>query len=108
MDEPENVAEWAAGTGYIPIRESAVDLPVFQERLSEIPEFIVGFDQLLEGKANAATAGPVIGDYLGVRRAVDDEVTRMLSEGKKPKAALKAAKKSSDAIIQDYNERVGA
>jgi sn-glycerol 3-phosphate transport system substrate-binding protein len=107
MNEPENVAEWAAGTGYIPIRESSVELPVFQQRLSEIPEFIIGFDQLLEGKVNPATAGPVIGDYLGVRSAVDEEVTRMLSQGTNPKKALKDAKKSSDAVIQDYNERVG-
>jgi sn-glycerol 3-phosphate transport system substrate-binding protein len=107
MNEPENVAEWAAGTGYIPIRESSVDLPVFQQRLSQIPEFIIGFDQLVEGKNNLATAGPVIGDYLGVRSVVDEEVTRLLSEGTKPKAALKAAKKGADEIIEDYNERVG-
>jgi sn-glycerol 3-phosphate transport system substrate-binding protein len=107
MSTPENVAEWAAGSGYIPIRESSVEMPVFQQRLTEIPEFIVGYDQLKEGKNNLATAGPVIGDYLGVRLAVDEEVTRMLSEGKKPKSALQAAKKGSDAIIQDYNERVG-
>ena len=107
MSTPENVAEWAAGTGYIPIRESSVEMPVFQQRLAEIPEFIIGYDQLKEGKSNLATAGPVIGDYLGVRSAVDEEVTRMLSEGTKPKAALQAARKSSDAVIQDYNERVG-
>ena len=108
MNTPENVAEWAAGSGYIPIRESSVEMPVFQQRLAEIPEFIVGYDQLKEGKSNLATAGPVIGDYLGVRSVVDEEVTRMFSEGSKPKAALKAAKKGSDAIIQDYNERVGS
>ncbi|MGQ0804718.1 MAG: ABC transporter substrate-binding protein [Actinomycetota bacterium] len=108
MSTPENVAEWAAGTGYIPIRESSVEMPVFQQRLAEIPEFIIGYNQLKEGKNNLATAGPVIGDYLGTRSVVDEEVTRMLSEGSKPKAALKAAKKAADAIIQDYNERVGA
>lgn len=107
MSTPENVAEWAAGTGYIPIRESSVEMPVFQQRLAEIPEFIIGYNQLKEGKNNLATAGPVIGDYLGTRSVVDEEVTRMLSEGTKPKSALNAAKKGSDAIIQDYNERVG-
>jgi sn-glycerol 3-phosphate transport system substrate-binding protein len=108
MSTPENIAEWAAGTGYIPIRESSVDMPVYQQRLSEIPEFIIGYNQLVEGKNNVATAGPVIGDYLGVRSAVDEEITRMLSEGGKPKAALQAAKKEADAFIQEYNERVGA
>jgi sn-glycerol 3-phosphate transport system substrate-binding protein len=108
MDEAENVAEWSAGTGYIPIRESAVELPVLQQRWAEIPGFRIGYEQLLEGKNNLATAGPVIGDYLGVRVAVDEAVTRMLTDGKKPKPSLEDAKNESDAVIQDYNERVGA
>jgi sn-glycerol 3-phosphate transport system substrate-binding protein len=108
MSTPENIAEWAAGTGYIPIRESSVAMPVFQQRLADIPEFIIGYDQLKEGKNNLATAGPVIGDYLGVRVAVDEAVTRMLTDGKKPKPSLEDAKNESDAVIQDYNERVGA
>jgi sn-glycerol 3-phosphate transport system substrate-binding protein len=107
MSAPEQVAEWAAGTGYIPIRESAVELPAVQQRWSEIPGFRVAYEQLLGGTSNLATAGPVIGDYLGVRAVVDEAMERMFTQGKKPAKALSDAKRESDGVIQNYNDRVG-
>lgn len=108
LSEPEPAAEWAAATGYIPIRESAVELPVVQQRWAEIPGFRVAFDQLVSGKDNVASAGAVIGDYRGVRAVLEEAEVRMFTEGKKPRAALKNAEEESDEVIQEYNERVGA
>lgn len=108
LSEPEPAAEWAAATGYIPIRESAVELPVVQQRWAEIPGFRVAFDQLVSGKDNVASAGAVIGDYRGVRAVLEEAEVRMFTEGKKPRAALKDAEEESDEVIQEYNERVGA
>ena len=68
LNEPEQVATWSAATGYVPIVESAVDLPAVQQRWAELPGFKVAYDQLLTGPNNAATAGPVIGDYDGDAR----------------------------------------
>ncbi|MGH8982618.1 MAG: ABC transporter substrate-binding protein [Acidimicrobiia bacterium] len=107
LNEPEQVAEWAAGTGYIPTRESAVELPAVQQRWAEIPGFQVAYDQLLEGKNNLKTAGPVIGAFQAVRAVIEEQETAMLNEGKKAKAALRDAKQQSDAEIEDYNDRVG-
>ena len=107
LNTPENVAEWSAGTGYIPTRESAVDQPVLQERWAADPEFRVAYDQLLEGKNDLATSGPVIGDYLGVREVIEDAENRMFGDGLSPKAALKRAKDESNAVIEEYNSRVG-
>jgi sn-glycerol 3-phosphate transport system substrate-binding protein len=108
LNEPETQAEWAAATGYVPIRESSADVPVLQQRWAEIPGFKVAYDQLLTGVNNAATAGPVIGDYQGVRDSVVEALEAMFAEGTKPKAALKSAAQSADEKIQDYNARVGA
>jgi len=107
LNEPAQVAAWSAGTGYIPTRESAVDEPVLQQQWADAPEFRVAYDQLLGGKNDLATAGPIIGDYLGTREAVEDAETRMFAEGQKPKAALKQAKNDADEVIQNYNDRVG-
>lgn len=107
LNEPEQVAEWATGTGYIPIRTDAVDLPVLQARWAELPGFKVAYDQLTTGPDNTATSGPVIGAYESVRNVIVDEEVRMFTDGKKPKAALKAAVSGSDAAMQDYNDRVG-
>jgi len=108
LNEPEAQAEWSAGTGYIPIRKSAADLPPVQERWAEVPGFKVAYDQLVGGVSNTATAGPVIGDYEGVRAAVLDAEQQMMFGGMSPSAALKLAKEQANAKIEEYNARVGA
>jgi sn-glycerol 3-phosphate transport system substrate-binding protein len=107
LNEPENQATWAVGTGYVPIRKSAVDLPAVQQRWAEIPGFKVAYDQLTTGVNNAATSGPVIGDYQGVRDEILLQEQQMFSNGKKPAAALEDAQKETTRVIQDYNERLG-
>jgi sn-glycerol 3-phosphate transport system substrate-binding protein len=106
LNEPESQAEWSAGTGYIPIRKSAAALPPVQQRWAEVPGFKVAYDQLVGGLANTATAGPVIGDYEGVREAVLDAEQQMFG-GMSPTAALKLAKEQANAKIAEYNSRVG-
>jgi sn-glycerol 3-phosphate transport system substrate-binding protein len=108
LNTPETQADWSASTGYIPIVESATELPTIQELWAESPFFKVAYDQLLSGVENTATAGPVIGDYQGVRDSVLDGIEGMLTQGTKPKAALKGAKKAADAKIGEYNSRIGA
>jgi sn-glycerol 3-phosphate transport system substrate-binding protein len=102
LNEPESQAEWSSGTGYIPIRQSAVNLPPLQQRWAEVPEFKVAYDQLVGGASNTATAGPVIGDY----EAVLDAQQQMFG-GMPPSAALKLAKEEANAKIEEYNSRVG-
>ncbi len=106
LNEPDTQAEWSVGTGYIPIRKSAVNLGPLQQRWAEVPGFKVAYDQLVGGVVNAATAGPVIGDYQGVRDVVLDSEQKMFS-GTSPSAALKLAKENADSKISEYNSRVG-
>lgn len=107
LNEPESMAEWSVGTGYIPIRKTAADMPNVQQRWAEVPGFKVAYDQLVGGVANTATAGPVIGDYQGVRDVVLDAEQQMFG-GMSPSAALKQAKQDANAKIEEYNSRVGA
>jgi sn-glycerol 3-phosphate transport system substrate-binding protein len=105
LNDPESQAEWSVGTGYVPIRQSASTMPQVQQRWAEIPGFKVAYDQLVGGVANTATAGPVIGDYQGVRDVVLDAEQQMFN-GTSPNAALKQAKQDANAKIQEYNSRV--
>jgi sn-glycerol 3-phosphate transport system substrate-binding protein len=105
LNEPESQADWAVGTGYIPIRQAAANLPQVQQRWAEIAGFKVAYDQLVGGVANTATAGPVIGDYQGVRDAVLDSEQQMFG-GMSPSSALKQAKQDANAKIEEYNSRV--
>jgi sn-glycerol 3-phosphate transport system substrate-binding protein len=106
LNEPETQAEWSIATGYVPIRQSAANQPQVQQYWTANPGFKVAYDQLVGGVTNAATAGPVIGDYQGVRDVVLDSEQQMFN-GMSPSAALKQAKQDANAKIQEYNSRVG-
>jgi sn-glycerol 3-phosphate transport system substrate-binding protein len=106
--DPEQQATWGANTGYVPLRESATELPAIQELWSTKPYYKVAYDQLVTGVNNAATAGPVIGPYQQIRDGVIDELTAMLTQGKSAKSAVKTAAEKGNAALEDYNSRVGA
>ena len=107
LDEPANQAEFAAGTGYVPIRTSAVNQPVIQQLWATNPGYKVAFEQLAEGVQNSATAGAVIGDYQGVRDVVLSAEQAMFTGGVSPQQALARAQSDATTKIQDYNSRVG-
>jgi sn-glycerol 3-phosphate transport system substrate-binding protein len=107
LNEAQSQADFAAATGYVPVRKSAVDLPAVKDLWAQNPGYKVAYDQLLTGVNNTATAGPVIGDYQGVRDRVVDAESSMFTQGVKAKAALKAVAKAADAAIAAYNARVG-
>ncbi|HUV10268.1 MAG TPA: ABC transporter substrate-binding protein [Acidimicrobiia bacterium] len=107
LAEPEVQAEWAAGTGYVPIRKSSVELPAIQDLWESNPGYKVAYDQLITGVNNVATAGPVIGDYKGVRDVVRTGETSMFTQGVSVKAALKSAAQNADKAMASYNSRIG-
>ena len=100
-------AEWAAATGYIPISKAAAQSKVMTDLWAKTPGYKVAYDQILDGKDNVATAGPVIGDYEGVRNAMTDALESFLVGSTAPDAALTRAKQKADAAISAYNARVG-
>ncbi len=106
LNEPEQQAKWHVGSGYIPIRRSAVDLPAVQSLWAESPQFRVAYDQLLAGETNAASAGTVLGPYDEVREAVVTALEEMLLQGKDPDAAIADAARAADAAIEEYNDRI--
>jgi sn-glycerol 3-phosphate transport system substrate-binding protein len=106
LDDPQTQADFAAGTGYVPIRKSSVDLPAIQQQWAKEPGYKVAYDQLISGADDIATQGPVIGAYQAVRDAVLAGEQEMFTQGKSPAAALKSAAQQSDAAMQEYNSRV--
>ena len=107
LSTPEEQAALAVGTGTIPIRRSVPDVPALRDLWRERPAFRVAYDQLVDSPRNEATAGPVIGDYQGVRDAVRDGLSAMLDAGVPPDRALRQAQEQADAAIAEYNARVG-
>ena len=107
LDEPEQQARWHAGTGYIPIRASAAELPEVTQLWAERPGFEVAFRQLTESGAAPGGGGPVIGGYPGFRDAVEEAIERVILQGADATEALAAAQEKADAAITSYNDRIG-
>ncbi len=107
LDSAQNQADFAAATGYVPIRKSSITLPAIQQLWAKIPGYKVAYDQLVTGVNNVATAGPVIGDYLGARDAVRNAEESMFTGGTDPSSALSASLKNANKAIAAYNARVG-
>jgi len=104
--EPEQQAEWFAGSGYLPVSRSAVDLPVAQNVLAQYPLFQVAFDLYLSAPANPATEGTILGPLQKVREAIFRGVEEMLAGIKDPDQALADAAAGADEAIKEYNQRV--
>ena len=69
-------AEWSIGTGYLPIRKSALNLPFYQDYITKTnPELIVAINALQGSKPSCA--GSVMGVFSQARVVIENEVEAM-------------------------------
>ena len=106
--EPEQQAEWFAGSGYLPVSRSSVDLPAAQDAVARYPLFREALDLYLNAPATPATLMAALGPFQKVREAVYTGVEEMLSGAKDPEQALKDAAPNANEAIAEYNQRVGS
>jgi len=107
LTEPEHQAEWFAGSGYLPVSRSSVELPAARDIVGRYPHFQVALDLYLEAPATGASLGALVGPNGEVREAIAQGVEQMLAGAKDPIQALEDAAARSDRAIEEYNERVG-
>ena len=105
--EPEQQAEWFAGSGYLPVRNSAYDLPTAKDTIARYPPFQIPADLFAKTATTTAALGPLIGPFQQVREAIRAAIESMLSGSASPDEAMAAAVKASNAAISDYNRRMG-
>jgi len=104
--EPEQQAEWFAGSGLLPVSRSSVELPAAQEVLAQYPTFETALNLYLGVPVNPASLGVILGPFPEVRKAIEDGIDEMLVGGKDPTDALKDAADNAEEAIKKYNERV--
>lgn len=105
--EPEQQAEWFAGTGYLPVQSSALDLPTAREVVAQYPLFQVPLDIYLDAPFRPASLGPLLGPMTEVRNEVAEAIEETIAGSADPADALRQAEDRANAIIQEYNQRVG-
>ncbi|MDR1949382.1 MAG: ABC transporter substrate-binding protein [Spirochaetaceae bacterium] len=75
----EQQAKWSMGTGYLPIRRSAVNLAEYQDFLKNTnPELIVAIESLRNSKPSCA--GSVMGVFPKARVIIENEVEIMAND----------------------------
>jgi sn-glycerol 3-phosphate transport system substrate-binding protein len=105
--EPEQQAEWFAGSGYLPVRNSAYDLPAAKDIIAKYPQFEIPADLFAKTATTTAALGPLLGPFQQVRNAVRSAIESMLSGNASADEAMAAAVKEGNAAISDYNRRLG-
>jgi sn-glycerol 3-phosphate transport system substrate-binding protein len=106
MTSAQTQSTWAAATGYVPVNTGAPDTEPLRSLYTSDPRFKVAFDQLTGGEDTVNAAGPVVGPMRQVRD-VNAGAVRAALDGGDPLAALQAAAEEANALIEDYNRRVG-
>jgi sn-glycerol 3-phosphate transport system substrate-binding protein len=104
--EPEQQAEWFAGSGYLSVRNSAYDLPAAKEIMAQYPGFAVPVAAFQESPATPSTIGPLLGPFTEVRETTIVALEEIAVANKDPIEALNDAADKSNRIIEEYNQRV--
>jgi sn-glycerol 3-phosphate transport system substrate-binding protein len=104
--EPEQQAEWFAGSGYLPVSHSAVDQPAAKDIIGQYPLFQVPLNLYVEAPATPTGLGALLGPFRKVREPLDRAVEAILSGAKDPDQALEDAATEDNQIIEEYNQRV--
>lgn len=101
---PQSQSTWAAATGYIPIRSSALDLEPIASTYTNDPRFKVAYDQLLEAAESAAAIGAVLGPQREIRTLTARAIATVLQGGDVATTLTEAAKQAN-ALLADYIAR---
>jgi sn-glycerol 3-phosphate transport system substrate-binding protein len=104
--EPEQQAEWYAGSGYLPVNVKAYELPAATEIEAEYPQFKIAAQLYLAASASTAPLGPLLGPQFDVSEVIHHAIEEMLVGDKDPIDAINDAAREANEIIAEYNRRV--
>jgi len=100
----QSQSEWAAATGYVPIRDDALELDPIRTTYATDPRYKVAYDQLVAGEDGPTSLGPVLGPLLEVRTVTAGAVAAIFG-GADVASSLAGSAQQADALIQSYNAR---
>jgi sn-glycerol 3-phosphate transport system substrate-binding protein len=102
MITAETQSLFATLTGYVPIRDDALEIEPALSVFRDDPRFRVAYDQLVKDPTSPALQGPLLGPHREVRSITADAVAAILG-GADPQEALSAAAEEASALLSNYN-----
>jgi len=97
-------SQWAAATGYVPVRTDALELDPYKSTVAADPRFSVAYEQLLATPDAPTSAGPVMGPLREVRSVLATAIAAIF-DGADVATTLDAAADQANGLISDYNIR---
>jgi len=99
----ENSADWHQTTGYMPIRQSSVDLLTGEGWFEENPNFAVASDQIAQSSITPATQGALLGIFNDMRNIVTQSIDTVLLTDSDPATVLADAEAEANSVLEEYN-----
>ncbi len=101
---PEVQATWAASTGYYPVNSQSYETDTIKTLYEEQPMMKIASDQLLNGKQNSVTAGPLVTTLVQIR---DDMMAgaELVFNGGDPQEAVDMAVESTNQQLEAANAK---
>ena len=103
ISEDEAQIAWHKGTGYFPVRKTAMDQLESEGWFDENPNFLTAFNQLLDSPETLNTAGGLLGIFPEARELIQSAIQEMYA-GKPVKEALDEAAAKVNASMTEWNE----
>ena len=94
LTSPEITTEWAVGTGYLPVRKSAISSPKYQQYIQSHPQYSVGLQAL-----QYAVVQPRVSAWESIRGILDDAMFEALSRKNTSGDALQRAAALSNNLL---------
>jgi sn-glycerol 3-phosphate transport system substrate-binding protein len=104
--EPEQQAQWYAGSGFLPVNGKAFELPAAKEIEAKYPQFKIAAELYRAASVSPVPPGPLLGPEFDVSQIISRAIEEMLVGNKDPIAAINDAAKDANEIITEYNRRV--
>jgi sn-glycerol 3-phosphate transport system substrate-binding protein len=103
-DEPQ--IAWHKGTGYFPVRKTAMKKLEAEGWFDENPNYRTAFDQLLASPETLNTAGALLGTFPETRAIIQSKIQECYA-GKPVSQALDEAAAQANELIAEWNEVIG-
>ncbi|MDP2293453.1 MAG: ABC transporter substrate-binding protein [Actinomycetota bacterium] len=100
----EQQSQWAAATGYIPVRTDALEVEPYATTLATDPRFSVAYEQLLASPDTLTSRGPVVGPLREIRTVLATAIAAIF-DGADVQTTLDNAADQANGLITDYNAR---
>jgi len=101
MTQPENTAKWSVGSGYIPVRKEAIDLPEYKAFTDEWPQALVAYRQLIESDVERNMMTHRMQEVYDMLNVLDEKI-RGSADLSIMDQALKDAQAEADKILAKW------